>query len=144
MINQADEIPVTYLNKGHVYSVFIVDTAPTMPRATPVQYRTSIRISFDDRQQGRRPATRWQLWKEGRGTDEAHQHDGKLQGVEYVEARDVPEDDSRSRVNLGLLLSMDFQSSGLKDQAAQQSAISRCDSTSCRQTSATPKASKAF
>jgi len=100
MINQADEIPVTYLNKGHVYSVFIVDTAPIMPRATPVQYRTSIRISFEDGQQGQRLATRWQLWKEGRGTDEAHQRDGKLQGVEYVEARDITKDDSRTRVNL--------------------------------------------
>jgi hypothetical protein len=100
MINQADEIPVTYLNKGHVYSVFIVDSAPTMPRATPVQYRTSIRISFEDREQGQGPATRWQIWKEGRGTAEAHHRNGKLQGVEYVEARDVTEDDSRTRVNL--------------------------------------------
>jgi CP2 transcription factor len=102
MIATADEIPVTYLNKGQAYSVSIIDTAPapTLPGPTPAQYRTSIRISFEDGQQGQRAAKRWRLWKEGRGTTEAHRRGGILQGVEYVEARDVTEDDSRTRVNL--------------------------------------------
>jgi hypothetical protein len=100
MIHQANEIPVTYLNKDNIYSVFIVDTAPTMPGSTPVQYRTSIRISFEYGQQGQRPATHWSFWKKGPRTDEAHQRGGKLQGLEYVEARVVTEDNSRTRVNL--------------------------------------------
>jgi len=100
MIRQADETPVTYLNKGHIYSVSIVDTAPTRPGPTSVLYRISIRISFGDGQQEQIPAARWQLWKEGRGTDEAHQLGGKLQGVEYVETRSGTEDDSRTKVNL--------------------------------------------
>jgi hypothetical protein len=100
MINQADEIPVTYLNKGQVYSVLIVDTAPAMPGPTPLQYRTSIRISFEDEQQRERPAACWQLWKEDRGTSEAHQRCGKLQAVEYAERGQSTGVDSRNTVDL--------------------------------------------
>jgi CP2 transcription factor len=88
------------LNKGHVYSVFIVDTAPPMPAPTPVQYRTSIRISFEDEPQRERPAACWQLWKEGRRISEAHKQCGNLQAVEYVEPRQSIEVDSRNTVNL--------------------------------------------
>jgi hypothetical protein len=101
MIKHADEIPVTYLNKGQAYSVSIVDTAPTIPIPPGTRYRTFIRISFEDEQQRQRPATCWQLWKEGRGTNEAHQRGGKLQAVEYVEASQPAErDDKRTSVKL--------------------------------------------
>jgi hypothetical protein len=101
MIKQADEIPVTYLNKGQAYSVSIVDTAPNMPLPAGMRYRTLIRISFEDEEQRQRPGTCWQLWKEGRGINEAHQRGGKLQAVEYVEANQPPEnDDKRTRVDL--------------------------------------------
>ena len=101
MIRHADEIPVTYLNKGQAYSISIVDTTPTIPVATGTRYRTFIRISFEDEQQRQRPATCWQLWKEGRGTNEAHQRGGKLQAVEYVEANQPAEsDDKRTRVEV--------------------------------------------
>lgn len=101
MIKQADEIPVTYLNKGQAYSVSIVDTNPTAPLPPGTRYRTFVRISFEDEQQRQRPATCWQLWKEGRGTNEAHQRGGKLQAVEYVEANQPADsDDKRTRVEL--------------------------------------------
>jgi hypothetical protein len=101
MIKHADEIPITYLNKGQAYSVSIIDTAPTMAAPPGTRYRTFIRISFEDEQQRQRPATCWQLWKEGRGTNEAHQRGGKLQAVEYVEANQpVDGDDKRTRVEL--------------------------------------------
>jgi hypothetical protein len=101
MIRHADEIPVTYLNKGQAYSVSIVDSAPTLPLPPGARYRTFVRISFEDEQQRQRPATCWQLWKEGRGTNEAHQRGGKLQAVEYVEANQPAEsDDKRTRVDL--------------------------------------------
>jgi len=93
MIKHADEIPITYLNKGQAYSLSIVDTAPMLPIPVGTRYRTFVRISFEDDQQRQRPATCWQLWKEGRGTKEAHQRGGKLQAVEYVEASQPPEDD---------------------------------------------------
>ena len=101
MIKHADEIPVTYLNKGQAYSVSIVDTANAAPLPAGSRYRTFIRISFEDEQQRQRPATCWQLWKEGRGTNEAHQRGGKLQAVEYVEANQPADsDDKRTRVEL--------------------------------------------
>jgi hypothetical protein len=101
MIKHSDEIPVTYLNKGQAYSISIIDTAPTMPVPQGVRYRTFVRISFEDEQQRQRPSTCWQLWKEGRGTNEAHQRGGKLQAVEYVEANQPGDgDDKRTRVDL--------------------------------------------
>lgn len=101
MIKHADEIPVTYLNKGQAYSVSVIDTAASGPPPPGTRYRTFIRISFEDEQQRQRPATCWQLWKEGRGTNEAHQRGGKLQAVEYVEANQPAEsDDKRTRVDL--------------------------------------------
>jgi hypothetical protein len=90
MIKQHDEVPVTYLNKGQAYSISIMDTAPvhTVPHAA-LKYRTFIRISFEDEQQRKRPASCWQLWKEGRGTNEAHQRGGRLQAVEFVDPSQV-------------------------------------------------------
>lgn len=78
MINQTHEIPVTYLNKGHLYSVLIVDTAPPMLGPIPVQYRTAIRISFEDGQQEQTAPIHWKLWKDARGTKEVCQRGGKL------------------------------------------------------------------
>lgn len=101
MIKHSDEIPVTYLNKGQAYSVSIIDTAPSHPLPVGARYRTFIRVSFEDEQQRQKPATCWQLWKEGRGTNEAHQRGGKLQAVEYVEANQPSDnDDRRTRVQL--------------------------------------------
>ena len=86
MIKHADEIPITYLNKGQAYTISIFDTAPTLPNnAMPIRYRTYVRVSFEDEQQRARPGACWQLWKEGRGSNEAHQRAGKLLAVEYVD-----------------------------------------------------------
>lgn len=89
MIKHADEIPVTYLNKGQAYSISLVDTVPNQALSGPGKYRTYIRISFEDEQQRQRPASCWQLWKEGRGTNEAHQRGGRLQAVEFVDPSQV-------------------------------------------------------
>lgn len=102
MIKQSDEVPVTYLNKGQAYSISLVDTAPVQSAAPSVKYRTFIRISFEDEQQRQRPAACWQLWKEGRGTNEAHQRGGRLQAVEFVDPSQVGggEMQGRPRVEL--------------------------------------------
>jgi hypothetical protein len=96
MINQADGIPLTYLNKGHAYSVAIVDTAPPL-EPTTVQYRTAIRISFKDEHQRQTPAKYWQFWKEGRRTGEVHGRGGKMQAVEFLKASGSPEMNSHGR-----------------------------------------------
>lgn len=101
MIKHADEIPVTYLNKGQAYSLSIVDTQPAIPIAPGTRLRTFVRVSFEDEQQRQKPGVCWSLWKEGRGTNEAHQRGGKLQAVEYVEAGQPADgDDKRTRVEL--------------------------------------------
>jgi hypothetical protein len=101
MIKHADEVPVTYLNKGQAYSISLVDTAPTQA-TSPLKYRTFVRVSFEDEQQRQRPAACWQLWKEGRGTNEAHQRGGRLQAVEFVDPSQVGggEVQGRPRVEL--------------------------------------------
>ena len=102
MIRHAEEIPVTYLNKGQAYSMTIVDSVPLAPSLMPVKYRTVVRISFEDEQQRLRPSACWQLWKEGRGLAEAHQRAGKLQAVEYVDPHPGGGDDNTRRPRVDL------------------------------------------
>jgi len=100
MIKHADEIPVTYLNKGQAYTISIADTA-SPGVGSNVRYRTYIRISFHDENQRAKPAQCWQLWKEGRGTNEAHQRGGRLQAVEFVEnSTNGEEDKKKGKVEL--------------------------------------------
>ncbi|KAJ4164179.1 hypothetical protein LMH87_005864 [Akanthomyces muscarius] len=82
MVKQADEIPITYLNKGQAYSLSVADTQGALPVQPGTRYRTFIRVSFEDEEQRAKPSVCWGLWKEGRGTNEAHQRGGKLQAVE--------------------------------------------------------------
>ena len=71
MIRQADEIPVTYLNKCQAYVVTIHDSEKTGFS----RYRTVVHVSFDDEERRQNPSAYWQLWKEARE---------KLQAVEFL------------------------------------------------------------
>ncbi|KAL4991398.1 CP2 transcription factor-domain-containing protein [Aspergillus falconensis] len=97
MINHQNEIPITYLNKGQAYSLSVIDTAPPQATSQPVKYRTFVRVSFQDDEQRSKPAACWQLWKEGRGTSEAHQRGGKLQAVEFVDPAQGNVEDQKNR-----------------------------------------------
>lgn len=99
MIKHQNEVPVTYLNKGQTYSLSIADSAPPTPLQS-ARYRTHIRISFDEEEQRSKPAACWQLWKEGRGLNEAHQRGGKLQAVEYVDPTEGGEEHKRREIQL--------------------------------------------
>lgn len=86
MVRSNDEIPITYLNKGQAYTMSIFDTTPPHSyQNVQLKYRTYVRVSFEDEQQRAKPGSCWQLWKEGRGSNEAHQRGGKLLAVEYVD-----------------------------------------------------------
>lgn len=100
MIKNPDEIPLTYLNKCQAYKLSIKDTAPEQTPGAITRYRTFIRISFDDEQQRERPGHCWQLWKEGRGMNEAHQRGGKLQAVEFVPPSHGQSSDRSSSIEL--------------------------------------------
>ena len=95
MIRHAEEIPITYLNKGQPYNLTIFDTVPLPQTTTPIRYRTYVRVSFEDEQQRMRPGACWQLWKEGRGTNEAHQRGGRLQAVEFVDPNQGGDENTR-------------------------------------------------
>ncbi|KAK5092509.1 hypothetical protein LTR70_001911 [Exophiala xenobiotica] len=94
MVRSSDEIPVTYLNKGQAYTMSIYDALPSSG-ASNVRYRTYVRIGFEDEQQRARPGACWQLWREGRGSNEAHQRGGKLLAVEYVDPNQGGDDETR-------------------------------------------------
>ena len=102
MIHHSDEIPVTYLNKGQAYSIAIRDTVGINPGGAIPIYRTFIRISFEDDLQRQRPAQCWQLWKEGRGTSEAHHRGGRLQAVEFVDPHQTGDMEPVSRPTIEL------------------------------------------
>ncbi|KAJ5188602.1 CP2 transcription factor [Penicillium cf. griseofulvum] len=97
MVKHSSEIPVTYLNKGQAYNLSITDTNPPMINHEPLRYRTFVRISFEEQEQRAKPSACWQLWKEGRGTTEAHQRGGKLLAVEYVDPLQGGSDAHRHR-----------------------------------------------
>ncbi|KAI6884941.1 hypothetical protein KC363_g4260 [Hortaea werneckii] len=101
MIKHSDEIPITYLNKGQAYTLNVADTRITHANG-PLRYRTFVRVSFEDSQQRAKPAACWQLWKEGRGTNEAHHRGGRLQAVEYVDSGQLgnTEDPSKPKIEL--------------------------------------------
>lgn len=102
MVKSTDEIPVTYLNKGQAYTMSIFDAnAPAHTATSPTRYRTYVRVSFEDEQQRAKPGACWQLWREGRGSNEAHQRGGRLLAVEYVDPNQGGVDDFRkSQVEL--------------------------------------------
>ncbi|CAG8353511.1 unnamed protein product [Penicillium salamii] len=85
MVRNLKEIPITYLNKGHAYNIFVVDSNPPMTNSEQIRYRTYVRVSFEEEEQRIKPSRCWQLWKAGRGTTEAHQRGGTLSAVEYVD-----------------------------------------------------------
>lgn len=103
MVKHEDEIPITYLNKGQTYTLNIVDTTPVHLAAGRSRYRTFVRVSFEDPDQRKKPSACWQLWKEGRGSNEAHHRGGKLQAVEFVDpaqASGSASDPRKARIDL--------------------------------------------
>lgn len=74
MVAKESNLPVSYLNKGQKYKVTLVDPTPPMTNSDVIQYRTFVRISFDDEEQRTNPAACWQLWKENQGLRDLRQH----------------------------------------------------------------------
>lgn len=97
MIKNSRDIPISYLNKGQAYSLSVLDSKPPPMGSKVAQYRTHIRISFQEKEQRAKPGACWQLWKEGRGSSEAHQRGGKLQAVEYVDPFQGGDEDRQGR-----------------------------------------------
>lgn len=97
MVKYEKEIPVTYFNKGQAYDLAVLDSNPPVVSSELQKYRIFVRVSFEEKEQRSKPAACWQLWKEGRGLNEAHQHAGKLMAVEYVDQLQGKGDDYKQR-----------------------------------------------
>lgn len=97
MTKNSKDIPITYLNKGQAYSLSVVDSNPPSMGSQMVRYRTSIRVTFQEEEQRMKSGACWQLWKEGRGTSEAHQRGGKIQALEYVDPFQGGNEDRKAR-----------------------------------------------
>lgn len=102
MIQNRDEAPVTYLNKGQAYEISVIDTHVMTPVAPGTKFRTYVRVSFEGREPRLKPGVYWSLWKEGREGIEARQRGDKLRAVEYIEGGQPAEggDEKRTRVEL--------------------------------------------
>ncbi|KAJ5337409.1 CP2 transcription factor [Penicillium brevicompactum] len=85
MVKNLKEIPITYLNKSQAYNISFQDSKPPVISSEPTRYRTYVFVSFEEEEQRAKPLICWQLWKEGRGIDEAYQRGGNLFAVEYVD-----------------------------------------------------------
>lgn len=97
MIRSPRDIPITYLNKGQAYSLSVADSNPPLMDSKMLRYRTFIRVTFQDEEQRVKSDACWQLWKEGRGSSEAHQRNGKIQAVEYVDPYQGGNEDRKGR-----------------------------------------------
>ncbi|KAJ5174440.1 uncharacterized protein N7482_000317 [Penicillium canariense] len=100
MVKHPREVPISYLNKGQTYNLSVTDSNPPMIGSEPLQYRTFVRVSFEEDEQRSKPAACWQLWKEGRGTSEAHQRGGKLWAVEYVDPLQGGDDQKHRQIQI--------------------------------------------
>ena len=79
---------MTYLNKGQQYSLTIEDRGLQVPTFHLPRYRTYVWISFNDVERRAMPDACWQLWKEGRGMNEAQQSGNRLVAVEFIPTGD--------------------------------------------------------
>lgn len=81
------EVPIAYLNKGQTYNLTVFDSNAPRLSTNSIQYRTSVRISFEEEEQRSNPAACWRIWQETRGFNQARRHDSTPLAVEYLGSR---------------------------------------------------------
>lgn len=84
MVSDPSEAPESYLNKGQIYHLRIVDTTPPQSITETTRYRTFIRISFKEQEQRMNAGAYWRLWKDSRGLAELDKKDCELRAIEYA------------------------------------------------------------
>lgn len=62
----------------------MADSTPPTDKVGLLEYRTFVHVSFEGEDQRSNPTECWRLWKEGRGSKEARERQGKVLAVEYV------------------------------------------------------------
>lgn len=84
MVGDPSEAPESYLNKGQIYHLRVVDTTPPQSITETTRYRTSLRVSFKEQEQRMNAEAYWRLWKDSRGLAELDKKDCELRAVEYA------------------------------------------------------------
>lgn len=84
MVKNSRDTLISYLNKGQIYSLSVLDSNPPPMGLKMAKYQTFIWVSFQEEGKHAKPGVCWQLWKDSRESSKAHQYGGKLQVVEYV------------------------------------------------------------
>ncbi|KAJ5292144.1 hypothetical protein N7478_001395 [Penicillium angulare] len=74
----------SYLNRGQTYTLRVIDTLSFVTSSRSRQYRTFVRVSFENEDQRSNSASSWQLWIDSRGSSEAHLESRALLAVEYI------------------------------------------------------------
>lgn len=87
MVSDPSEAPETYLNKGQIYYLRIVDTNPPSNTETTT-YRTFIGVSFKEQEQGKNVEAYWRLWEFKRALADFNDDGHKHQAVEYADQHD--------------------------------------------------------
>jgi len=84
MVGDPSEAPESYLNKGQIYHLRVVDTTPPQSITETTRYRTHLRVSFKEQEQRMNAEAYWRLWKDSRGLAELDKKDCELRAVEYA------------------------------------------------------------
>jgi hypothetical protein len=85
MVSDLSEEPETYLNKGQIYYLRVVDTIPPVLDSEKTTYRTFVGVSFKEQDQQKNAEAYWRLWEARRAL---HNLDGKCyehRAVEYAD-----------------------------------------------------------
>ncbi|KAJ6003847.1 hypothetical protein N7540_013129 [Penicillium herquei] len=85
MLQSVTERAITYLNKSHTYTLSVIVSKSPAKSVRCSEYKTSIRVAFEEEEQRSDPIASWKLWKENRGLDEAYKRQSQLAAVEFVD-----------------------------------------------------------
>lgn len=100
VVEHAEQIPVTYLNKGQTYTLSITDSNPPSLNSEPVKYRVYVRVSFDGEEQRCNPAAYWQLWKERWCSNKGIHRGEEALAVEYDDKFHESNKDFHDRIRI--------------------------------------------
>lgn len=89
MVSDLGEKPETYLNKGQIYYLRIIDTAPPTPDSKKMTYRTFVGVSLKEQDQQMNAEAYWRLWEVRRGLHNLVETDHECRAVETRISRDL-------------------------------------------------------
>lgn len=80
---------MTYLDRDQAYLITIYDSSPSSVRTSPLKYRTSIQVSFENDEQKRRSEYYWKLWQSSHLSKNATMNSRPLKGLEFASSSAV-------------------------------------------------------